>query len=129
MSTNDISACHHLGRRGERPRNIICRFVSRQTKYKLMQNRTNLKGKDGYSITFINEDLTQLKQRLFNVVRQSERVARANTKDGKIYCTMRGSQPNDRPIIVETPDDLYKLGINPIPFNEPGLQHLLLPDA
>lgn len=34
----------------------------------------------------------------------------------RAYCTMRGSQPNDRPVIVETPDDLIKLGINPIPF-------------
>lgn len=129
MAVRDISACHRLGRKGERPRNIICRFVSRQTRYALMQNRKNLKNKEGFGRVYVNDDLTQMRQKLFGIVRQCDRVARASTKDGKIYCNMRGGQPNDRPIMVETPDDLYKLDIDPIPFRELGLEHLLLPDA
>lgn len=48
MTTRDISACHRLGpaRRGTRPRNIICRFVSRQLRYALFQNKKNLKTKE-----------------------------------------------------------------------------------
>lgn len=128
METKDISACHRLGRRGQRPRNIICRFVSRQTKSELMKKRKELKGKEGFQGVFINDDLTQMRQKLFGIVRQCDGVSRANTNDGKIYCTMRSS-PNARPIIVETPDDLHKLGINSIPFRDLGLEHLLLASA
>lgn len=129
MEIKDVSACHRLGRRGERPRNIICRFVSRQTKSELMKKRKELKGKAGFERVFINDDLTHMRQKLFAIVRQCDGVSRANTKDGKIYCNMRGSSPSDRPIIVETPDDLHKLGINLIPFRDLGLEHLLLPNA
>lgn len=44
-----ISVCHRVGRKkegaGAKPRDVLCRFVSRATKIAMMSNKKNLKGK------------------------------------------------------------------------------------
>lgn len=128
VTESDISACHRLGPKRDRPRNIICKFVSRQTKYQLMQKRKNLKEKEGYARVYVNEDLTMLRRRLLDVVRKCPQVSRANSKDGKIFVTLRNARQEDRPVIVESPDDLFKLGCTDIPYDELGLSTLLMPE-
>ncbi len=73
-------------------------------------------------------DLTILRRRLLDVVKKCPRVSRANTKDGKIFCNLREARPNDRPIIIESPDDLFKLGFDDVPYEELGLASLLMPE-
>ena len=49
--------------------------------------------------------------------------------DGKIYCTKR-SPPGlalvdrPRPVIIETPDDLFRLGLDQVDYTALGLPHL-----
>lgn len=127
IGSDDISACHRLGPKRDGARPIICKFVSRQTKARLMKDRKNLKGKEGFERVYVNEDLTQLRKRLLDVVKRCPRVSRSSTKDGKIFCNLRDSRPTDRPVIVQSPDDLFKLGFEDVPYEELGLTSLLLP--
>ena len=120
VNRSDVSACHRLGPKRDGTRAIICKFVSRQTKSELMKNRRNLKDKPGYDRVYVNEDLTQLRKRLLDTVKRCPRVSRANTKDGKIFCNLRDA-PDGRPVIIQSPDDLFKLGFEDIPYEELGL--------
>ena len=44
IKAEDISAAHRIGRSGQSgPRYVICKFISRQTKDKVMKNRRKLK--------------------------------------------------------------------------------------
>ena len=79
----DISACHRIGAKGTTHRAIICRFISRQTQSRVMNNNKNLRGAEGFhNKIFLNEDLTRLRARLFYMVRKSGKVIRASTKNG-----------------------------------------------
>ena len=122
----DISTCHRMGERGNNHRTIICRFISRGTQSRVMKSKKNLRGKDGFhNKVFINEDLTRLRARLFHMVRKSGKVTSASTKNGRIYCNVPGKQ---RPVILDSPDDLYRLDYDELPYAELGLAWYLLPD-
>jgi hypothetical protein len=82
-SFNDV---HRLGvKRPGQNRQIIVRFMNRTLKIKFLSGRKNLKNTD-YKNVFINEDLTKLRFKLFQMVRKCEEVKSASTRDGKIIC-------------------------------------------
>ena len=120
----NISVCHRLGRKSReshRSRPVICKFVARSTKMNMLQNKRNLKGKDGYKKVYINEDLTVLRSKLFAEVRKNDKVKSATTREGKVICYLKDPrQPG--PVVLETPDDLFKLGYDDIDYKTFGLQ-------
>lgn len=110
MADKDISVCHRLGKVGNNgSRNVICKFLSRNTKHQLMRAKRNLKNNDTYKNIFINDDLTKLRARLYKLVREDPRVSSCHTRDGKIICVIRHNG-RDRNAVIETPEDLFHYG-------------------
>ena len=66
IAASDISVCHRIGakRRNGRPvanRPVLCKFVSRNIKTKVLKNKKNLAGKEPYDRVYVNEDLAGLR--------------------------------------------------------------------
>lgn len=121
MAKDDISVCHRLGNKNPtKARNVICKFVARTTKHKLMRAKQNLKNKPEYRQIYVNEDLTRLRSRMLNMVRRNERVKSCYTRDGKIVCTYKDGA-RERRLIIETPDQLFQLGYDDVDLRELGL--------
>ena len=73
-----------------------------------MKKKSELKQKQRKE--FINEDLTALRATLFKIVREQSIVKNATTIDGKIFAWLN-SDPS-KALIIETPDDLFKVGVS-----------------
>ena len=94
--------------------------VSKSTlKIKFLSGRKNLKNTD-YKNVFINEDLTKLRFKLFQMVRKCEEVKSASTRDGKIICYLQ----NGTKAVISSPDDLFKIGFQDVDYQKLGLAEL-----
>ena len=95
-----------------------------------MEKKKSLKGKDGYQKVYINDDLTPLRAKLLALVKRLDDVDKAWTVGGNIHCTKKvppalAPGANQRPVVViDTLDDLFKLGLEQIDFGSLGLNHL-----
>ena len=126
LESSDISVCHRLGKKQTdhgRPkyRPVICKFISRNHKSAVISNKKKLKDKEGYKHIYINEDLTPLRSRLLAIARKDAKVKNAVTKDGKVLCYMK-SQDQRSPVVLDTPDDLFRLGYDDLNLRELGLE-------
>ena len=116
-SFNDV---HRLGvKRPGQNRQIIVRFMNRTLKIKFLSGRKNLKNTD-YKNVFINEDMTKLRFKLFQMVRKCEEVKSASTRDGKIICYLQ----NGTKAVISSPDDLFKIGFQDVDYQKLGLAEL-----
>lgn len=93
-----------------------------------MKNKKTLKDKPEYKNVFINDDITPLRARLLGFVKKLGPY-NAWTIDGKIFCAKKsppGLHPSDRPkpVVIDTPDDLFKLGVTEVDYHALGLSHL-----
>lgn len=128
----DISVCHRNGptkrRNGEinKKRVILCRFISRNTRNLVLAGKKNLRAKEEYNGVYVNEDLTQLRARLFAKARNHSAVENAITRDGRIICYMKDKRQHARPITIESPDDLFKLGENSVDYEHFGLSNFVV---
>lgn len=125
----DIAACHRAGKIVNGARPILVKFVSRKKRRELMLQKKSLRGKDKYNGVFIGDDLTPLRSRLLGYVKRIPNVEKAWCIDGRIHCQKRvptGLPPADqpRPTVIETPDDLWKLGVDTVDYAALGLGHL-----
>lgn len=121
MNASDISDVHRLGKKTPgKNRQIIVRCVSRAVRNQLLVARKELKNSERYKNVYISEDLTQLRFKLFQMIRKLDDVKSAYTRDGKIHCVLK----NGGKFIVESPDDLFKLGIDEIDYRRLGLSEL-----
>lgn len=85
LTNKDIDIAHRLGqfsKEGNRP--IICKFVSRSTKFDVISARRQLKG----SAIVIREDLTTRNAKLLESVSAKPEVANAWSHDGKIIALL-----------------------------------------
>jgi hypothetical protein len=73
-----------------------------------------------YKNVFINEDLTKLRFKLFQMVRKCEEVKSASTRDGKIICYLQ----NGTKAVISSPDDLFKIGFQDVDYQKLGLAEL-----
>lgn len=69
---------------------------------------------------FINEDLTRLRARMMKVLKEKGEFKAIHSREGKIFLQLK-NQSSDRFIVLESPDDLFKVGFNQIP-EELGLK-------
>ena len=125
VSSNDISACHRVGgpRNGSQP--IIVRFVSRKKRAEVMKKKRHLK--DQRKQTFITDDLTGQRLKLFHYVKDLNYIEKVWTVDGKIFCvkkTAPGVTDQSKPIVIENADDLFKLGEDTVDWAKLGLSDL-----
>ena len=105
------------------------KFVSRRKRREVTDKKKSLKGKDGNQV-YINDDLTPLRAKLLALAKGLDNVDKAWTVGGSIHCTKKvppGLAPgaNQRSVVViDTPDELFKLGLEQIDFRSLGLTHL-----
>ncbi|XP_063970662.1 uncharacterized protein LOC135157761 [Lytechinus pictus] len=94
ISLSDIDRSHRLGpvkaagaaeRSGSRP--IIVKFASQNAKFKFVRGRPSLKG----SSIYLNEDLTQRRQKLYHAARHAGKVEKVWAVDGRIYAGLKDS--------------------------------------
>ena len=81
-----------------------------------MNKKKSLKDSSKYADIFVNEDLTLVRSKMLGLIKRTKRFS-AWTQNGKILCTPRrppGAPQADRvkPISVETPEDLFHLGLD-----------------
>ena len=128
VSEADISVCHHSGpfnmrgggRDGKRP--VLCRFVARVRKTNVMRGKKQLKAKqEEFNGVYVNEDLTPLRAKLFRIASTHPTVKNATTNNGKIICWLK-EPTGPHPIEIDSPDDLFKLGVDSVDYNELGLR-------
>ena len=96
-----------------------------------MEKKKVLKDKPGYKDVFLGDDLTPLRARLRKMVKGLSTVDKVWVTGGRIKCTLRQipgqhpSQQRTQPYVIETPDDLFKLGLYSVDYTALGLSHLM----
>ena len=98
-----------------------------------MQKRKQLKDKEPYKKVWVWDDLTPLRSKLLAYCRELEQVEWVSTThDGRLRCQMKEPSGRSRRdgevgtvIFVETPDDLFKLGVDTVDFSRFGLGHFV----
>ena len=112
---------HRLGKKTpNKQRQIIVRFSNRMIRRDFIVNRRKLKQSEKFKGVFISDDLTPLRFKLFQMVRKHDDVKSAHTRDGKIVCIMKSGTK----VILESPDDLFRIGIDEVDFPALGLNEL-----
>lgn len=129
VKPEDIAAVHRAGRSKDGSRPILVKFVSRRKRRELMIKKKALKNVQGYERVFIGDDLTPLRARLLGYVKKLPNVEKAWVVEGRIHAQRRfptGLPPEDRPrpVTIESPDDLFKLGVSSVDYAALGLPHL-----
>ena len=127
VTQEDISACHRLGKASNGSRPVIVRFVSRRKRTEIMRKKKVLREKNNK--IFINDDLTPLRAKLLAYIKNLQITEKVWTVDGKIRCTRRTvpgyhQSDNSKPVVIESPDDLFLLGVDSVDWAKLGLQHL-----
>ena len=118
IKPDNINAIHRIGPKcqGE-ARQIIARFVYREPRFQLLKNRADLRKTERFKNIYISEDLTQLKFKLLYYVKKQGNVKSAFSKEGMIHCTL----DDDSKVTIDTPDDLFKIGMDNIDLKALGL--------
>ena len=116
-----ISAVHRLGvKRAGKVRQVLVRFVNRESRMQYITRRKELKNSEHFKDVFISEDLTKLRFKLFQLVRKLDIVKNAFTRDGKIHGVLKSGAK----FMIESPDDLFKIGVDEIDNKALGLAEL-----
>ena len=128
-----FDAVHRVGKKKEgKPRQVIVRFISRKVRDRVFSKKRLLRDQ-GKGI-FLNDDLTPLRSKMMYAIKQTGQWNVWSVR-GLLHCTKKlpeGVQRVDgqRPdlVIVETPDDLAKVGFNSIDLVDLGLHNVVLPE-
>lgn len=116
LQLHEIDRSHRVGKPGEnriRPREIIVKFTSYRARQKLYKMRAALKD-NGYQGTFLNEDLTQYRNKILYEARKVVKADRAKgawSSDGNILIR----DYNDVVHRLNTVPDLLSLNFPPKP--------------
>ena len=107
IKPDDISVAHRMGKPREGGRPVIVRFCHRKKKYEMMRNKKKLKGRQRK--VYINDDMTSLRAKMMKLVKEQEVVKNVSTRDGSILAWLHSG---GKPVVINTPDDLQKVGIS-----------------
>lgn len=119
--TSDISACHPMKTKAgstKKPQ-VIVRFVSRAKVVEVYKIKKNLKLSKPLKGVFITDDLTLLRVKLRELVKNSTGVTQVFTKDGNIHCTYKESH-----VVISSPDDLFAIDVD-VDLGALGLKDLV----
>lgn len=119
LKSEEISVAHRLGKPRDGGRPLIVRFCQRKKRNEMMINKKKLKGRERK--VYINEDLTSLRATMMSLVKEQESVKNVSTRDGSILAWLTSG---GRPVVVNTPDDLLKVGISSPDWKRLKLEHL-----
>lgn len=119
LKSEEISVAHRLGKPRDGGRPLIVRFCQRKKRNEMMINKKKLKGRERK--VYINEDLTSLRATMMSLVKEQETVKNVSTRDGSILAWLTSG---GRPVVINTPDDLLKVGISSPDWKRLKLEHL-----
>ena len=106
-----IAGSEPLERRNHAPKlYVLCQ------QFKIFTNKKKLQHCPELKKVYINEDLTVLRLKLLQYVKNIDNVKSAVTRKGKIHCVMK----NGKKMTVDNPDDLFHLGVTDIDYGEFG---------
>ena len=122
-----LHACHRVGKKKtDKPRHVLVRFVNRRIRDAVIRGRRHLKGKEGFDGIYLNDDLSGLRSRMMQLLKREGRDVWSI--NGKLHTAKKlpqGATPADRKartvIVVESPEDLFSLGIERWTREELGL--------
>ena len=127
----DVSVVHQTGDRKRKGRPILVRFLSRKKRKEVMQKKKVLKDKREYAGVYVFDDLTTLRAKMLYYLKKKVPVVQnAWTIDGRIHCTKKrpsGLSERESPrriFAIDTPGDLFKLGVDSVDFEELGFSDL-----
>ena len=86
-----------------------------------MKKKAELKRKQRK--VFVNEDLTPLRSAILSIAKEQPSVKNTTTRDGRIVAWLKDAP--DRPLFLETPDDLVKIGVSTPDWKRLKLDHLM----
>jgi anion-transporting ArsA/GET3 family ATPase len=114
----NINAIHRNGpiRQGK-AKQILARFVHREPRFQLLKNRADLRKTERLKNIYISEDLTHLKFKLLYYAKKQGNVKSLFSKEGMIHCIL----DDDSKVTIDTPDDLFKIGMDNIDLKALGL--------
>ena len=102
LKPDGLSVAHRMGKPKERGRPVIVRFCHRKKKYEVIRWKQKLKGKQRK--VYVNDDLTSLKAKMMNLVKEQDVVKNVSTRDGSILAWLLSG---GKPVIINTPDNLH----------------------
>ena len=120
ITQSDISIAHRLGKPGNRSRTVIVRLCHRKKRNEILKKKKELKKKNRE--IFINEDLTTLRATLLKIVKEQGVVKNATPRDGRIIAWLTN---RERPVYIDNPNDLVKLGIEALDWKRLKLDHFI----
>jgi hypothetical protein len=125
VKEEEIAVVHRSGQSyNGKPRQVLCKFYSREKREKIYSGRKKLKENPIHKgKTFINEDLTPLRSKLLGYIKSIDGIRSVSTKNGRIFC----NTSDNKLVIVDTPDDLFELGVNTVDYHRLGLGKYLSP--
>ena len=137
VTAEDISVLHRAGplnlsggsHNPKRP--VLCKFIARSKEEAVMKGKKKLKANedDRFKHVYVNEDLTVLRAKLFSFARNHPNVKGASTSEGRILCWHKSGSGDNRPTLIESPDDLFKLGLDQVDYKEFGLGDYVFPST
>ena len=83
---------------------------NRILRLKKIQMKDNAEFQQLHKNAFMTEDLTPLRQHMAYKLRTDENIAVSWSIDGRLKCLKKGYKEGDKPIIIDTPHDLGKIG-------------------
>ena len=120
LEPGDISVVHRLGKAGGRSRPVIVRLCQRKKRNEIMKKKKELKKKNRN--IFINEDLTPLRATMLKMIKEHDAVKNLTTRDGRIIVWLNN---RERPVEVDSPADLHRVGITSPDWKRLKLDHLI----
>jgi hypothetical protein len=125
FTRQDISDCPFRSPRPGKKRQVIVRFVSRQSVRTIYRCKRYLRESQipEYKVVFLTDDVTPLRLRLKNVVGKIPGVERAYMRDGNVHCDFKGKHYK-----IMSPDDIFnqlKIDVTDSMMRELGLENFL----
>lgn len=125
FSARDISACHFTSPRQGSQKQVIVRFVSRQSVRTIYQHKKFLKKSPNpvYKVVYITDDITPLKLKTKLVVSKIPGVEKVFFRDGNVHCLYK-----QRHYKLSSPDDIFnqlKVDLTPEMMRDLGLDRFV----
>lgn len=113
INETDINIIHHLPSRSPQ-KHVIVRLNNRHLRNRILYAKKDpLNNADcPFKGVYVQEDLTVQRSKLFRYIKGNANVERVRTSEGKIQVTLKEDQGSGKKVVVENPDDLFRIGVD-----------------
>ena len=117
ITNKDISVCHRLPTRdsaGNKPKAIIIKFTRRDVRNHVIRQKKEMRENDAFKASypeaFMVEHLTPLRGKAAYLIRNDTNIAKSWSIDGRLKIFKQGYTETDKPININSLQDLTQLG-------------------